>query len=96
MTGNEPSSTRTGAPRGSRCRPPLQVLRGAEAIASARGAPGAVVQPALVKGAAGAAVFVRGRPLAVLGLTMRSGRIAEIDAIVGFERVQRVAAAISV
>jgi RNA polymerase sigma factor (sigma-70 family) len=74
---------------------PIQVFRGARAVASrARGVPGAVVQPALVNGAAGAIAFVRGRPFAVLGFTVRGGRIAEIDAIVGYERVQRIAEAL--
>jgi RNA polymerase sigma-70 factor (ECF subfamily) len=74
---------------------PLQVFRGAHAVAGhARGVPGAVVQPALVNGAAGAIAFVRGRPFAVLGFTVRAGRIAEIDAIVGYERVRRIAAAL--
>jgi RNA polymerase sigma-70 factor (ECF subfamily) len=73
-------------------RRPLQVFRGREAIASrARGAPGAEVHPVLVNGAAGALVTVRGRPFAVMAFTVRGGRIVEIDAIVGAERVGRLA-----
>jgi RNA polymerase sigma factor (sigma-70 family) len=76
---------------------PMRVFRGAAAVASqARSAafPGAVVRPALVNGAAGAVVVLRGRPFAVLGFTVRGGRIVEIDAIAGPERVRRVAAAV--
>jgi RNA polymerase sigma-70 factor (ECF subfamily) len=76
-------------------RRPLQVFRGSEAIASrARGAPGAEVHPVLVNGAAGALVTVRGRPFAVMAFTVRGGRIVEIDAIVGAERVGRLASAV--
>jgi RNA polymerase sigma-70 factor (ECF subfamily) len=76
-------------------RRPLQVFRGQEAIASrARGAPGAEVHPVLVNGAAGALVTVRGRPFAVMAFTVRGGRIVEIDAIVGAERVGRLASAV--
>jgi RNA polymerase sigma-70 factor (ECF subfamily) len=76
---------------------PIRVFRGAEAVArQARlGAfPGAELRPALVNGAAGAVVTVRGRPFAVVGFTVRGGRIVEIDGIVGAERVRRVASAV--
>ena len=56
-----------------------------------RSVPGAEVRPALVNGAAGAVVTVRGRPFAVLGFTVRDGKIVEIDGIVGAERVRRIA-----
>jgi RNA polymerase sigma factor (sigma-70 family) len=76
---------------------PIRVFQGATAVASrARTGsfPGAEVLPALVNGAAGAVITVRGRPFAVLGFTVREGRIAEIDGIVGVERVRRIAAAV--
>jgi len=78
-------------------RRPIRVLQGATAVAGqarAGSLPGAVVLPALVNGAAGAVITLRGRPFAVLAFTVRDGRIAEIDAIVGAERVRRVAAAV--
>jgi len=80
----------------SRKRPPT-VFRGAAAVASRARAgafPGADVRPALVNAGAGAVVVLRGRPFAVLGFTVRGGRIVEIDAIAGPERVRRVASAI--
>jgi RNA polymerase sigma factor (sigma-70 family) len=74
---------------------PVRVFRGAEAVASrARGVPGAEVRPALVNGAVGAVAIVRGRPFAILGFTVRDGKIVEIDAIGGSERVRRIAAAV--
>ena len=61
---------------------PLRVFHGAAAVASrARvgSLPGAEIRPALVNGAAGAVVTVRGRPFAVIGFTVRDGKIVEID-----------------
>ena len=48
--------------------------------------------PALVNGAAGVVVTVRGRPFAVMGFTVTGGKIVEIDAIADPERVARIAA----
>jgi RNA polymerase sigma factor (sigma-70 family) len=76
---------------------PLRVFEGAAAVASrarAGALPGAEVRPALVNGAAGAVVTLRGRPFAVIGFTVRDGKIVEIDGIVGAERVRRIAAAV--
>jgi RNA polymerase sigma factor (sigma-70 family) len=71
------------------------VIRGAASVAqSARSIPGAVIHPALVNGAAGAVITVRGRPFAVMGFTVVDGRIVEIDAIADPERVRRIAAAV--
>jgi RNA polymerase sigma factor (sigma-70 family) len=73
------------------------VVHGAAAVASQAlvGAlPGAELHPALVNGAAGVVVTVRGRPFAVLGFTVSEGRIAEIDAIADPDRVRRIAAAV--
>jgi RNA polymerase sigma-70 factor (ECF subfamily) len=71
------------------------VFRGAAAVArQARPIPGAVVRPALVNGAAGAVITVRGRPIAVMGFTVVEGKIVEIDAIADPERVRRVASAV--
>jgi RNA polymerase sigma-70 factor (ECF subfamily) len=48
------------------------------------------VRPALVNGGAGAVIIVRGRPFAIMGFTVRGGRIVEIDAIADPERVERI------
>jgi RNA polymerase sigma-70 factor (ECF subfamily) len=77
---------RPGAPK---------VFRGAAAVAQqARiGAlPGAELHPALVNGAAGVVITVRGRPFAIMGFTVVEDRIVEIDAIADPERVGRIAA----
>lgn len=68
-------------------------IRGAEAVASraltfARLAP--YVRPALVNGAAGAVVAPGGRPFAVLGFTVRGGRIVELDALADPGRLARL------
>jgi RNA polymerase sigma factor (sigma-70 family) len=56
--------------------------------------PDARLHPALVNGAAGVVVTVRGRPLAVMGFTVTGGRIVEIDAIADPDRVARIAASV--
>jgi RNA polymerase sigma-70 factor (ECF subfamily) len=74
------------------------VIRGAAAVAGQAllfGAnPAAELHPVLVNGAAGAVVTLRGRPFAVLGLTVAAGKIVAIDAIAEPERVRRLAAAV--
>jgi RNA polymerase sigma-70 factor (ECF subfamily) len=71
------------------------VIRGAAAVArQARAFPAAQVRPALVNGAAGVVITVRGRPFAVMGFTVTEGKIVEIDAIADPERVRRIAAAV--
>ena len=80
---------------GAKHRAASVVYRGAKAVAGqARGFPGALVTPALVNGAAGAVITVRGRPIAILAFTVVDGRIVEIDGIADPERVQRVAAVV--
>lgn len=74
-----------------------KVFRGAAAVARQAfiGAlPGAQLHPALVNGAAGVVVTVRGRPFAVMGFTVADGKIVEVDAIADPERVERIAAAV--
>ncbi len=56
--------------------------------------PGAELHPALINGAAGVVITVRGRPFAVMGFTVAEGKIVEIDAIADPDRVQRIAAAV--
>ena len=82
---------------GARRPAAARVTRGAAAVARQAliGAlPTAHLHPALVNGAAGVVVTVRGRPLAVMGFTVTDGRIVEIDAIADPERVRRIAAAV--
>ena len=73
------------------------VVHGAAAVArQARiGArTGADVQPALVNGAAGVVITLRGQPFSVMAFSIADGKIVEIDAISDPERVERVAAAV--
>jgi len=82
---------------GPRRRP--QVLRGvADVLRQARAyqpiAKGAEVRRALINGVPGGVILVRGEPFAIMGFTVREGRIVEIDAINDPERVRRVAAAV--
>jgi len=68
------------------------VTRGAAAVASqARAIPGALARPALVNGAAGVVITMRGRPYAVMGFTVSGGKIVAIDAIADPDRVRRLA-----
>ncbi len=75
-------------------------IRGAAAVARQAGSglttalPAVRLRPALVNGAAGVVVTVRGRPVTVMGFTVADGKIVEIDAIADPERVRRIAAAI--
>jgi RNA polymerase sigma factor (sigma-70 family) len=73
------------------------VIHGAEAVARQAmlaALPHARLHPALVNGAAGVVVTVKGRPFAVMGFTVAGGRIMEIDTIADPERVRRVAASV--
>ena len=61
-----------------------RLIRGAEAVARAAriGArPSAALRPVLVNGAVGVVVYEGGRPTALMGFTVRGGKILEIDAI---------------
>ena len=67
------------------------VLRGAAAVAERTltiAQPTAPKRPVLVNGGPGVVVTVGGQPFAVLGFTVSRGKIAEIDAIVGPERLR--------
>jgi len=78
-------------------RRPLRMFRGSAAVASRGGAgsgPEVEMLPALINGAAGAVIVLRGRPFAVVGFIVDAGRIVRIDAILGAERVRRIAAAV--
>jgi RNA polymerase sigma-70 factor (ECF subfamily) len=49
-----------------------------------------LAQPALVNGAAGVVMAAGGRPLAVVGFTIRHGKIAEIDIFADAARLRRL------
>jgi RNA polymerase sigma factor (sigma-70 family) len=70
-----------------------RLIRGARAVAGgaltfSRFAPFA--RPALVNGAAGLVTVREGLPLSVMGFTIVSGKIAEIDVLADPERLQRL------
>src|SRR5437764_6829130 len=74
-----------------------RVIHGAAAVAkqALKGAlPAAKLHPALVNGAAGVVITMRGRPFAVMGFTVIGDKIVAIDAIGDPERVRRIAAAV--
>jgi RNA polymerase sigma factor (sigma-70 family) len=66
-------------------------VRGARAVAGqalAYSRLGALMQPALVNGAAGAVAILDGRPFAVGAITVRRGKIVEIDILADPERLR--------
>lgn len=66
-------------------------LRGAKAVAEGASQYARLARfakPALVNGAAGVVVAPRGRPFAVVGVTVVGGRIAEIDILADPERLR--------
>jgi len=72
-------------------------VRGAEAVANAaftfvrRQGPAAIVtRPALVNGAAGEVVFREGRLIAVMGFTVKDGKIVAIDILADPERLREL------
>ncbi len=74
-----------------------KVIHGAASVAGQAligAVPGAELHPALINGAAGVVVTVRGRPYAVMGFTVTESKIVEIDAIADPERVKRIAATV--
>jgi len=75
----------------------VKALAGSDVIASADVAgPGFVnlrLHPAVVNGAAGIVVTMRGEPSTVMGFTIADGKIAEIDAIADPERMKRITTA---
>jgi RNA polymerase sigma-70 factor (ECF subfamily) len=74
-------------------------LRGADAVARqaltglTSGLRAVQLRPALVNGAAGVIITMRGRPVTVMGFTIVNGKIAEIDAIADPERLAAITAA---
>ena len=65
-------------------------IRGAQAVASQAQSYSRldlVNRPALINGAAGVVTMRRGQPFAVMGITVRGGKIAEIDILADPERL---------
>jgi RNA polymerase sigma-70 factor (ECF subfamily) len=79
-------------------RPAVPVeVRGAEAVAEQAkigASPRAEIHPAVVNGAAGAFITMRGRPFALMAFHVIKGRIKEIDVIVDADRLRRLAASV--
>ncbi len=71
-------------------------IRSAAAVAeqvltfSRLGGPDLLARPALVNGAVGRVVFRDGRPFAVMGFTVVSGKIVEIDILADPARLRRL------
>jgi ketosteroid isomerase-like protein len=69
------------------------VFQGAEAVAGRAlmfAGPSRVVHPALVNGAAGVVVTVKGRPVSVMAFTVADGTIVAIDALADAERLSHL------
>jgi hypothetical protein len=81
-------------------RPASMSVTGAEAVArqALTGLSSALrvarLHPALVNGAVGVVVTVRGRPLTVIGFAVSGGKIPAIDAIADPDRVPGIASAL--
>jgi RNA polymerase sigma-70 factor (ECF subfamily) len=68
-------------------------LRGVDAVvkqARAYSQLGLVIRPALVNGAAGVVTFRDGEPFSVGAVTVRAGRIVEVDFLADPERLRQV------
>ncbi len=59
-------------------------------LARSYAGPGREVRAATVNGAAGAVIFVDGRPTAIMGFVVRDGRVAAIDVLVDPERIAKL------
>src|SRR5439155_6172877 len=69
------------------------VVHGPEAVAGRAmtfARPAANLRPALVNGAAGVVVVAAGRPVSVVGFTVRPGKIVAIDALADPDRLSRL------
>ena len=78
---------RISAPRASRGRPRRPPRRGAGPFYARQGL---VIKPALVNGTAGAVSILDGEPFAVGGITVRGGKIVELDILADPERLRRL------
>ena len=70
-----------------------QEVRGAEAVASqalSYAQIGLEIRPALINGAAGAVTFLHGQPFSVGAVTVRNGKIVELDFLADPERLRQL------
>jgi RNA polymerase sigma-70 factor, ECF subfamily len=70
-----------------------QELRGAEAVARQAGLYGGLeldTRPVIVNGTAGAVSFLEGRPFSIGAVTVRGGRIVEMDILADRERLEEL------
>jgi RNA polymerase sigma-70 factor (ECF subfamily) len=68
-------------------------IRGAEAVASqalSYAQVGLEIRPALINGVAGAVTFLRGQPFSVGAVTVRNGKIVELDFLADPERLRQL------
>ena len=79
---------------GGAARPDVSVVVHGPAVVIGHGLkvhqPSAVLRPALVNGAAGMVASIDGKPVAVVGLTISQGKVAEIDVIADPDRLLRL------
>jgi RNA polymerase sigma factor (sigma-70 family) len=71
----------------------VRTVRGASHVAaSARNyaAPEREVRAATINGAAGAVIFIAGRPVAVMGFVVRAGRVTAVDVLADAARLRRI------
>ncbi|MGN6431208.1 MAG: sigma-70 family RNA polymerase sigma factor [Gaiellaceae bacterium] len=70
-----------------------QEIRGAEAVASqalSYAQVGLEIRPALINGVAGAVTFLHGQPFSVGAVTVRNGKIVELDFLADPERLRQL------
>jgi RNA polymerase sigma-70 factor (ECF subfamily) len=70
-----------------------RVLRGAETVASqalSYAQIGLDIRPALINGVAGAVAFLHGRPFSIGAVTVRNGKIVELDFLADPERLSQL------
>jgi RNA polymerase sigma factor (sigma-70 family) len=71
----------------------VRVISGADAVAAQAklyGGPAREVRPATINGAAGAVIFLRNRPVAVMAFVVADGKVTEIDALADPARITRL------
>ena len=85
---------RADSARSVRPHPPSSEAPAVARRARLGASPAAELHPALVNGAAGVVIAMRGRPYAVMGFTVAGGQIVAIDVVADPERVRRVAATV--
>jgi len=71
----------------------MRVIAGRDAVAAQAkiyGGPDPDVRPATINGAAGAVIFMRNRPVAVMAFVVAEGKVVEIDAIADPGRLSKL------